>query len=291
MENVEKEKKPTVLSSFLDYIKGRLIYSVGDNKSFFVKLPELISIIEANIKVNIYGESILKNIFRKVSHVIDRDFTKNDKKNDEDKIRYCIAIITYEIYIKTYPNKIYNYNTNKMYELFPRFYEYNIEEQIKLFDFYKYVLILKDIISFQRNFGFIFDLTTNIIEGKDKKYARGGRANEQTVNRSKIVFDIYGEVKKPSLRHITSILRDLYNSDFHFELNDNSKDVSTSNDSDDDILSCYGNISDDNILGYDDNIFGYDDNTSSDYTNSDYTNSDYTSNIANVFRTNLYINN
>ena len=148
--------------------------------------------------------SMIKNIYKGLSSIIGRDFTRTYKKEDVHKISYCIVIVTYHLYVKTFPEKL-NINRHIFYELYPNFANYQKEEQRKLFNFYKCCVIFKNIIEFRRNFGFIFDSSVFILEGSNKKYTRGGGANKETRDRSKILFDVYGEVKKPSMRHKKSI--------------------------------------------------------------------------------------
>jgi hypothetical protein len=209
MNNNKKRKGMSFIEfdlKFLNYVKQRLIYSIGYNDSFFVKIPVLMEIIQNTIYNSIsLEENIIRNVYKELQVIVGKDFRRNEKKDDPCKIRHCITIITYEIYMKLFPEKL-NISSNKMYELYPHFTKYNNEEQTKLFNFYKCLVILKDIVPFQRNFVFLFDLATVIVEGRGKLYARGGRANIPTRNRSKIVFDVYGEVKKPSMRFKKGII-------------------------------------------------------------------------------------
>ena len=210
-------------NNLLNHIKNRLIYSIGSIESNFeVKLPLIIMIIQDSIK-NCKNKYIIKDINKELALVIEKKFTTKNKKNDIHKINYCIVIITYELYIKAFPGKL-NINSNKFYELYPHFVNYEIEEQIKLFNFYKCVLIFKNIIQFRRNFGFIFDSSVMIIEGCNKKYTRGGGSNLETRNRSKIVFDVYGEVKKPSMRHKKGIFNNQYLSDISSDEESNDEE-------------------------------------------------------------------
>jgi hypothetical protein len=196
--NDRKKKVIDNDENFLKYLKFRLLYSVGNNESFYVKLSLIVKLIQETIS-NSNKENLIKKIYKKIAPIVNRDFSRNDKRNDVHKIRHCITIISYELYIKNFPES-QNICNDNFYQLYPHFLNYDKKEQVNLFNFYKCVVILKNIISFQRNFGFIFDLTTIIVEGKNKYYTRGGRSNLQTNNRSKIVFDVYGEVKKPSMR-------------------------------------------------------------------------------------------
>lgn len=234
---MDRKRKNTVSFDtdlkFLNYIKRILIYSVGNNDIFYMKLPVLVRIIEETINNTDYTKScLITNVYKELALVVGKDFSKNKRSNDPYKIRHCITIITYEIYIKIFPEKL-NINKDTMYESYPYFNEYTENEKSKLFDYYKCVVILKNIIGFQRNFGFICDLATMIVEGSSKKYPRGGRANIQTQNRSKIVFDVYGEVKKPSMRHIGSIFNNLGFIDFE-NLNKLNNDNTSSYDDEDD---------------------------------------------------------
>jgi hypothetical protein len=201
----------------LIYIKQCLRYSIGNIESNFdAKLPLIITVIQncinnfngndnSNSRSNGNNDSILiKNIYKRLAPIIGRDFTRNYKKQDVNKISYCIVITTYHLYVKTFPEKL-NINRHIFYELYPNFLKYENKEKIKLFNFYKCCVIFKNIIEFRRNFGFIFDSSVFILEGFHKKYTRGGGANKQTRDRSKILFDVYGEVKKPSMRHIKNI--------------------------------------------------------------------------------------
>jgi len=197
-------------SQKLIYIKQYLRYSIGNIESNFeAKLPLIIMVIQDCIN-NFNGNDnsndniLIKNIYKKLAPIIGRDFTRNYKKHDVHKISYCIVIITYNLYVKTFPEKL-NINRHIFYELYPNFANYQKEEQKKLFNFYKCCVIFKNIIEFRRNFGFIFDSSVFIVEGFKKKYTRGGGANLETRNRSKILFNVYGEVKKPSMRHIKNI--------------------------------------------------------------------------------------
>jgi hypothetical protein len=209
-------------NNLLNHIKNRLIYSIGNIESNFeVKLPLIIMIIQDSIK-NCKNKYIIKDINKELAQVIEKKFTTKNKKNDIHKINYCIIIITYELYIKAFPGKL-NINSNKFYELYPHFVNYEIEEQIKLFNFYKCCVIFKNIIQFRRNFGFIFDSSVMILEGCNKKYTRGGGSNLETRDRSKIVFDVYGEVKKASMRH----KKDIFNFD---DLSDISDEEESDND-------------------------------------------------------------
>jgi hypothetical protein len=197
----------------LIYIKQCLTYSIGNIESNFeAKLPLIITVIQGcinnfngNDTSNGNNDSILiKNIYKKLAPIIGRDFTRNYKKQDVNKISYCIVITTYHLYVKTFPEKL-NINRHIFYELYPNFLKYENKEKIKLFNFYKCCVIFKNIIEFKRNFGFIFDSSVFILEGSNKKYTRGGGANKETRDRSKILFNVYGEVKKPSMRHIKNI--------------------------------------------------------------------------------------
>jgi hypothetical protein len=230
MNNNRKRKDMSFIEfdpQFLNYVKQRLIYSIGYNDSFFVKIPVLMEIIQNTIYNSIsLEENIIRNVYKELQVIVGKDFRRNEKKDDPCKIRHCITIITYEIYIKLFPEKL-NISSNKMYELYPHFTKYNNEEQIKLFNFYKSIIILKDIVPFQRNFVFLFNLATVIVEGREKLYARGGRANIPTRNRSKIVFDVYGEVKKPSMRFKKGVIIE---NPFLNESNDNSSNDTESND-------------------------------------------------------------
>jgi len=185
-----------------------LRYSIGNIESNFeIKLPLIIMVIEDcinNFNNNSNDTRMIKNIYKGLASIIGRDFTRTYKKEDVDKISYCIVIVTYHLYVKFFPEKL-NINRYIFYELYPDFVSYEKEEQKKLFNFYKCAVIFKNIIEFRRNFGFIFDSIVFIVEGCNKKYTRGGGANLETRNRSKILFDVYGEVKKPSMRHKKSI--------------------------------------------------------------------------------------
>jgi hypothetical protein len=198
----------------LIYIKQCLTYSIGNIESNFdAKLPLIITVIQDCIN-NFNGNDssnsaindniLIKNIYKRLAPIIGRDFTRNYKKQDVNKISYCIVITTYHLYVKTFPEKL-NINRHIFYELYPSFLKYENKEKIKLFNFYKCCVIFKNIIEFRRNFGFIFDSSVFILEGSNKKYTRGGGANKQTRDRSKILFNVYGEVKKPSMRHIKNI--------------------------------------------------------------------------------------
>ncbi len=239
---------------FLNYIKSVLIYSVGNNDKFFVKLPVVIRIIEETINntKNYTKSYLIDNVYKELVLVVGKDFSRNQRTNDPDKIRHCITIITYEIYMKIFPEKL-NINKDTMYQSYPHFTKYTENEQTKLFDFYKCVVILKDIVGFQRNFGFICDLATMIVEGSTKKYPRGGRANIETQNRSKIVFDVYGEVKKPSMRHIGSIFNHVVFIDFGSlnKLNDNTSSYDEEDESNND-ESTDDESSDEDLSNYDD---------------------------------------
>jgi hypothetical protein len=195
-------------SEKLIYIKQYLKYSIGNIESNFeAKLPLIIMVIQDcinNFNDNCNDTSMIKYIYKKLAPIIGRDFTRNYKKQDVNKISYCIVITTYHLYVKTFPEKL-NINRHIFYELYPSFLKYENKEKIKLFNFYKCCVIFKNIIEFRRNFGFIFDSSVFILEGSNKKYTRGGGANKQTRDRSKILFNVYGEVKKPSMRHIKNI--------------------------------------------------------------------------------------
>ena len=215
----------------LIYIKQYLNYSIGNIESNFeVKLPLIIMVIQDCIN-NFNGNSttndniLIKNIYKRLAPIIGRDFTRNYKKKDVNKISYCIVIITYNLYVKTFPEKL-NINRHIFYELYPNFANYQKEEQRKLFNFYKCCVIFKNIIEFRRNFGFIFDSSVFILEGSNKKYTRGGGANLETRNRSKILFDVYGEVKKPSMRHIKNIFN--YDVFSYISSNEDSSDEESS---------------------------------------------------------------
>jgi hypothetical protein len=179
---------------------------------------------------------MIKNIYKGLASIIGRDFTRTYKKKDVHKISYCIVIITYNLYVKIFPEKL-NINTHKFYELYPNFLSYQKEEQRKLFNFYKCCVIFKNIIEFRRNFGFIFDSIVFIVEGSNKKYTRGGGAGLETQNRSKILFDVYGEVKKPSMRHIKNI----FNYDVFLNISSNEESIdeeSSDEESSDDETYC-----------------------------------------------------
>jgi hypothetical protein len=214
-----RKRKQTYVSPYensekLIYIKKSLKYSIGNIESNFEeKLPLIIMIIQGcidyfndnnNSNSTSNDTSMIKNIYKNLAPIIGRDFTRNYKKHDVHKISYCIMIITYHLYVKTFPEKL-NINRHIFYELYPHFANYEKEEKKKLFNFYKCCVIFKNIIEFRRNFGFIFDSSVFIVEGFKKKYTRGGGANLETRNRSKILFEVYGEVKKPSMRHIKNI--------------------------------------------------------------------------------------
>jgi hypothetical protein len=211
MERKRKQKNditPFENSLILNHIKTCLRHSIGNIESNFeVKLPLIIMVIQDCINTcnnNYIIKDIIKNIYKELALIIGKDYTKKYKKHDVHKISYCIIITTYELYIKTFPEKL-NINSNRFYELFPHFEGYENDEQIKLFNFYKCCVIFKNIIHFSRNFGFIFDSIVFIVEGSNKKYTRGGGANKETRDRSKILFDVYGEVKKPSMRYKKNI--------------------------------------------------------------------------------------
>lgn len=241
---------------FLNYIKRILIYSVGNNDKFFVKIPVVIRIIHETINNTNYENScLITNVYKELVLVVGKDFSRNQRTNDPDKIRHCITIITYEIYIKIFPEKL-NINKDTMYKSYPHFTKYTETEQTKLFNFYKCVVILKNIVGFQRNFGFICDLATMIVEGSSKKYPRGGRANIETQNRSKIVFDVYGEVKKPSMRHIGSIFNHVVFIDFGSLNKLNNDNTSSCDENDDSNQSSDESIDDESN---DENLSNYDD--------------------------------
>jgi hypothetical protein len=229
--------KNTIIDTVIDpdllnHIKHRLNYSIGNIEiNFEAKLPLIIMIVQNSIN-NCKNKNIMKDIYRELTLIIGKKFTTKNKKNDIHKINYCIVIITYELYIKAFPGKL-NINSNKFNELYPNFLSYENEEQIKLFNFYKCVVIFKNIIQFRRNFGFIFDSSVLILEGCNKKYTRGGGANLETRNRSKILFDVYGEVKKPSMRHKKGIFNfnDLSDISSDEESNDDESDDCSSSDS------------------------------------------------------------
>jgi hypothetical protein len=214
MNSIKRKQKnnisPFENSEKLTLIKQWLRYSIGNIESNFeVKLPLTIMVIEDCINNfnNIFNDnnnSMIKNIYKELVSIIGRDFTRTYKKEDFHKISYCIIITTYHLYVKIFPEKL-NINSHIFYQLYPNFVSYQKEEQRKLFNFYKCCVIFKNIIEFKRNFGFIFDSIVFIVEGSNKKYTRGGGANLETRNRSKILFDVYGEVKKPSMRHIKNI--------------------------------------------------------------------------------------
>lgn len=219
----------------LIYIKQCLKYSIGNIESNFAsKLPLIITVIQNCIN-NFNGTSnsttndniLIKNIYKRLAPIIGRDFTRNYKKQDVNKISYCIVITTYHLYVKTFPEKL-NINRHIFYELYPNFLKYENKEKIKLFNFYKCCVIFKNIIEFRRNFGFIFDSSVFILEGFHKKYTRGGGANLETRNRSKILFDVYGEVKKPSMRHIKNIFN--YDVFSYISSNEDSNEEETSDD-------------------------------------------------------------
>ena len=231
-----KRKQTDYVSSFennqkLIYIKQYLNYSIGNIESNFeAKLPLIIMVIEDcinNFNDNCNCTTLIKNIYKKLASIIGRDFTRTYKKKDVHKISYCIVIITYNLYVKIFPEKL-NINTHIFYELYPNFLSYQKEEQRKLFNFYKCCVIFKNIIEFRRNFGFIFDSIVFILEGSNKKYTRGGGAGLETRNRSKILFDVYGEVKKPSMRHIKNIFN--YDVFSNISSNEESNEEETSDD-------------------------------------------------------------
>jgi hypothetical protein len=239
----------------LIYIKQCLTYSIGNIESNFeAKLPLIITVIQSCIN-NFNGNDssnsaindniLIKNIYKRLAPIIGRDFTRNYKKQDVNKISYCIVITTYHLYVKTFPEKL-NINRHIFYELYPSFLKYENKEKIKLFNFYKCCVIFKNIIEFRRNFGFIFDSSVFILEGSNKKYTRGGGANKQTRDRSKILFNVYGEVKKPSMRHIKNI----FNYDVFSDISSNGDSNGDSNgeESSDDETYCqetYGEQSSD----------------------------------------------
>ena len=214
----EKIKETDYVYSFekLNLIKQYLNYSIGNIESNFeLKLPSIIIIIEdcinncnntsndtSNNTSN--NTSIIKKIYKKLIPIIGKDYIKKYKNHEVHKISYCIIITTYHLYVFFFPEKI-NINRDIFYQLYPNFTSYQREEQRKLFNFYKCCIIFKNIIEFKRNFGFIFDSIVFIVSGSNKKYTRGGGAGLETQNRSKILFDVYGEVKKPSMRHIKNI--------------------------------------------------------------------------------------
>ena len=235
-----KRKQIDYVSSFennqkLIYIKQYLNYSIGNiETNFEVKLPLIIMVIEDcinNFNHNCNDMSMIKYIYKELASIIGRDFTRTYKKKDVHKISYCIVIITYNLYVKTFPEKL-NINMDIFYELYPNFENYQKEEQRKLFNFYKCCVIFKNIIEFRRNFGFIFDSIVFIVSGSNKKYTRGGGAGLETQNRSKILFDVYGEVKKPSMRHIKNIFNHdvlSYISSNEESSNEESSDSNSSN--------------------------------------------------------------
>jgi hypothetical protein len=220
----------------LIYIKQCLTYSIGNIESNFeAKLPLIITVIQGCIN-NFNGNDtsngnndniLIKNIYKRLAPIIGRDFTRNYKKQDVNKISYCIVITTYHLYVKTFPEKL-NINRHIFYELYPNFLKYENKEKIKLFNFYKCCVIFKNIIEFRRNFGFIFDSSVFILEGSNKKYTRGGGANKETRDRSKILFNVYGEVKKPSMRHIKNIFN--YDVFSNISSNGDSNEEETSDD-------------------------------------------------------------
>ena len=114
---------------FLNYIKRILIYSVGNNDIFYMKLPVLVRIIEETINNTDYTKScLITNVYKELALVVGKDFSKNKRSNDPYKIRHCITIITYEIYIKIFPEKL-NINKDTMYESYPYFNEYTENEK------------------------------------------------------------------------------------------------------------------------------------------------------------------